>query len=307
MSVYKRGKIWWVKVWYSGKPICRSAFTTNKREAESFEQRLREQYNRIRRDGKPRYTYAQGSEKFMNEYLPSLKPSSQKRYLVSMLPLNHHFGDLYLDEVNKSRIGEYVSYRKENGTGNTGIRRDLACLSSMISFLVGKDWLENNPVKNFDKRSIKESPPRTRYLSSQEYEILLESASEWLKPLIIFAVETGLRFEEQFSLEWKNVDLKKKEVFIEKNKTDSPRTVPLSREAQIQIRIQQRFIKSPYVFNLPSGKRVNRLTRPFETAIKNANKALTESKKSWQIEDLRWHDLRRTCLDAAKGCGYIYG
>lgn len=284
MSVNKRGKIWWVTFRHKGKLIRKSSFTTNKREAEKFEQKLREQYSRIKRDGHARYTYAQAVTKFINEYLPALKPSSQKRYLVSLIPLSKFFEGLYLDEVKKGKIAEYVTWRKQQGTGSVGIRRDLACLSSMLSYMVGIDWLETNYARDFDKRSIKEALPRTRYLTKAEYIKLLASCNDKLKGFITFAVETGLRFEEQFSLEWKDVNLKAKEIYIAKTKTDSPRVVPLSSAAVSQIVSQVRHINSTYVFTQDNGSRVNRLTRPFKTACKNAG-----------IEDLRWHDLRRTC------------
>ena len=128
------------------------------------------------------------------------------------------------------------------------------------------------------------SPPRERYLAYDEYLALLEGASAYLKPMITFAVYTGLRREEQLSLMWKQVKFHRNEVYIPVTKTGTARTVPLREESTAALRSIARHITSPYVFCIRDGKRFQRVTRGLAGAAKRAG-----------ISDLRWHDLRRTC------------
>jgi integrase/recombinase XerD len=88
----------------------------------------------------------------------------------------------YLDQIDRRLIAMSVSHRKATGVSDTTIRRDLAYLSSLCTSTVAWGWLDTNPVTSFNKRTLKESRPRTRFLDSQEYAALLSAASDRLRP-----------------------------------------------------------------------------------------------------------------------------
>ena len=283
MSTYLRGKVWWVRFQWKNETIRRSARTSSRRHAEEFERDLREAYRKMMH-GKPRKTYKEAMGEFVAQHLPSLKPSARRRYGTSIDRLTPRLGDLYLDQITTARLREFVAYRRREGVKDATIRRDLACLSSMFTLAVSEGWADANPVKNMDKRSIRESAPRTRYLSHNEETMLIYHAGAYLWPMVAFAINTGLRLEEQLSLEWSQVDLRRGEIFIPNTKTDMPRTVQLlPRAAQI---LAQRpvYLGSPYVFVKKGGERYGKLTRGLAGACQRAG-----------IKDLKWHDLRRTC------------
>lgn len=283
MSTYLRGQVWWVRFQWKGETIRRSARTGSRRHAEEFERDLRETYRKMMH-GKPRKTYKEAMGEFVAQHLPSLKPSARRRYGTSIDRLTPRLGDLYLDQINTTRLREFVSYRRREGVKDATIRRDLACLSSMLTLAVSEAWVDANPVKNMDKRSIRESAPRTRYLSHNEETALIYHSGAYLWPMIAFAIDTGLRLEEQLSLEWSQVDLKRGEIFIPNTKTDMPRTVQLlPRSAQMLAQLPVR-LGSPHVFTKRNGTRYGKLTRGLAGAVKRAG-----------LKDLKWHDLRRTC------------
>ena len=234
--------------------------------------------------GKPRKTYKEAMGEFVAQHLPSLKPSARRRYGTSIDRLTPRLGDLYLDQITTGRLREFVAYRRREGVKDATIRRDLACLSSMFTLAVSEGWAETNPVKNMDKRGIRESAPRTRYLSHAEETRLIRHSGAYLWPMITFAIDTGLRLEEQLSLEWSQVNLKRGEIFIPNTKTDMPRTVQLlPRAAQLLAQSPVR-LGSPHVFTKRDGSRYGKLTRGLAGAVKRAG-----------LKDLKWHDLRRTC------------
>lgn len=235
---------------------------------------------------KPRKTFDELALRFMDLHLPTLKPQSARRYKISLKALTPHFEGLFLDRIGTEKLSEFEMARRREVTTST-IRRDLSCLSSMFSCARDWDWCDKNPVPTFlkarQKRGLREAPPRTRYLSHDEETALLGACTAYLRPLVEFAIDTGLRLEEQLSLTVGQVDFARKEVRVFDTKNHEPRTVPLlPRSFSIaQDRAQS---NGPWLFTKSTGTRYFKLTRGLAAAAERAG-----------IRDLKWHDLRRTC------------
>lgn len=290
MAVYKRGKTYWIRFQWNGQEIRQSARTASRSAALDHERHVREELGRIHRGGKERYSYRQAMTRFIGQEIQSLKVKTQKRYITSGKALYSHFVSLYLDQINKKTLSEFVAYRKREGVSDATVRRDLTCLSAMLSAAMRWDWIDANPVKGMDKRNLKESEARVRFLTLEEFNKLIAAAPN-LAHLIQFAVETGMRSEEQFGLTWGQVDLPRREVRLTGTKNGTSRTVPLSDKALQIIQSLPRHIKLPYVFwyrpqgskDVDTAKRYTSLQRPWKQALKAAG-----------IEDFKWHDLRHT-------------
>ena len=283
MSVYKRGAIWWVRFQFAGQEIRRSSKSKDRRSAERLERELRRECERIYRGGKQRRTFDQLVERFIAEHLPTIKPSSRRRYLMSLKALAPYFEGKYLDEIGRKEISAFISERRRLVSGSS-VRRDLACLSVAFTLGIGWDYIDVNPVKRTSTKHIRENAPRHRYLSADEYTRLLACAAPYLKPMIAFAVETGLRLEEQLSMEWSQIRWDRNEIHIPITKSGTPRTVPLTAEARRILDALPHHIRSTYVWSKSDGSRYGKLTRGLAGAAKRA-----------KISNLRWHDLRRTC------------
>ena len=283
MSVYKRGNIWWVRFQFAGEEIRRSSKSRDRRSAERLERELRQECERVYRGGKQRRTFDALIERFIAEHLPTVKPTSRRRYLMSLKALVPYFEGKYLDEIGRQEIAHFVSDRRKLVSGSS-LRRDLACLSVAYNLAIGWDWTDSNPAHFAKAARIRENPPRTRYLTQAEYQQLLAHASQYIKPMIAFAVETGLRLEEQLSMEWNQVRWDRNEIVIPRTKSGTPRTVPLTTEARQILDALPRHIRSKYVWHKKDGSRYGKLTRGLAGACKRSG-----------ISDLRWHDLRRTC------------
>jgi integrase len=78
----------------------------------------------------------------------------------------------------------------------------------------------------------KEPKGRERRLEEDEEHLLLGvlSASEnhWIKPLMEFAIETGMRRGELLKLRWEDVNLGRKTALIKETKNGDSRKIPLS-------------------------------------------------------------------------------
>ena len=311
-SLYKRGKIWWGRFSYKGDEFRKSLETASKsvasERAAKWEKELKGTYWG---EGAGK-TFDDAMVSFLESHCPTLKPSAALRYTKSAKPLTAFFTGMALSAISSSILHDFVAKRRASGLSAPSIRRDLACLSSMYTHaIVDKEWCETNPVLSYLKRqkrrgALRESPPRTRYLSHDEEARLLAAClvDKNGKPLpkgdlprartqahaIAFAIDTGLRAEEQWSLTWDRVDLKKGEIVVPKEiaKSHKERRVPLlPRAAQILAQIPKTDAKGfpyKYVWVDASGNR-----------FVGRRKGLQEAAKRARIASIVWHDLRRTC------------
>ena len=279
-TVYKRNSTYWVRFQWRGKEVRRSAHTTSKATAQQFLAGLLDEHRRLDRGGNPRRTYKEALERFTNDYLPTLKPRTQERYRTSFRQLNAVFGNLYLDEITRGRLADYASDRMKAGIKGATVRRDLATLSCLCSCAVSWDYIDTNPVKQFSKRHIRESPPRTTYPTAEQVDRLIANAPPMAGRIIRFLAETGMRQEEVCGLEWSQVSIQRREVRLTKTKTSSPRVVPLSDTALGTLVGTPRHITSPYVFWHHDGKRHSTFANSFVLIARRAG------------VPFRCHDLR---------------
>jgi len=177
-------------------------------------------------------------------------------------------------------------YRRSGATVN----RYLATLSHMLTTAM-KEWrlIDRNPVRDISKK--KESRGRTRFLSDEERDALLEAcqASAWpdLHTLVLLAISTGARRGELIRLKWADIDLKTARAVVHETKNGDPRTLPLVGKALEALRALklQNSARSEYVFPQPSG-----FPGPYEGFDGHWYAAM----KAAGIENLRFHDLRHT-------------
>jgi integrase len=166
--------------------------------------------------------------------------------------------------------------------------REMVLLRHVFSVAV-REWSLNiaiNPAANV--RKPKEPEGRDRILTPSEREALLRECGKcvnpWVKPVVIFALETAARRGEILSLEWKNVDLDKATAKIT-GKTGA-RTIPLSK-ASLQLLwslAEQSFPDAPadkHVFPITAEA----FKQAFEKAVKRA-----------KIEGFVFHDCRHDAL-----------
>ncbi len=281
-TVYKRGGVWWVRYQWHGKETRRSAHTSSKTVAQEYLAQLQAENQRLDRGGRPRHTYKEALKRFFDDYVPSLKPNTQCRYRTTFRKLSATFGDLYLDEITRGRLADYATARLQGGVISATVRRDLATLSILCTCAVNWDWLDTNPVKQFSKRHLKESAPRTTYPSCEQVDRLVASGSPMVGRVIRLLSQTGMRLEEACSLEWSQVSIPRREVRLTKTKTSSPRVVPLSDVALGTLLGTPRHMIAPFVFWHDDGDRYTNFSGIFRKASRRA-------KVPFRCHDLRHH------------------
>ena len=143
--------------------------------------------------------------------------------------------------------------------------------------------LSSNPV---NRVKMPPSPPaRNRRLESGEFERLKEAAKQTknphIWPVIVFAIETGMRRGEVLGLRWEHVDLERRIAFLPLTKNGSSREVPLStKAAQVLARQRQH----------------NDTTSPFPVTPNGFRLAWGRLRRRAGLVDLRFHDLRHEAI-----------
>ena len=294
-AIYRRGKTYWARAQRKGREYRRTLETKNRAIADRRFREWLDELDAIAYGEKPRRTWEEAAEKFIREHLPTIKRSAALRYGVSLKHLDKHFGGKMLHQITSAEMSDFETIRRGQGVSTSTIRRDLACLSSLLTSALDWEWIETNLVPAFlrrrAKRGLKEGEPRTRYLTEQEERRLLNAATPAARWAMTLAIDTGLRREELFGLTWAQVDLLRGLIdTTRRTKSGRSRKVPVTtRAAQILAHVP-RSLDSPHVLvNADTGERYVQMNKGLKAAARRAG-----------IQDLQWHDLRRTA-----GCRWL--
>ena len=228
-----------------------------------------------------------------------------------------HLMNRPLNEINLWVIEKWRSEQLKGGKAGTTINRDVTSLKACLSRAVEWGVLDEHPLQKL--RPIRtDNLSRARYLTADEERSLRttllerdeqlcnrrESGNTWrrerhqatlpdlsvrffsdyLHPMVLLTVNTGLRRGEVLQLKWSDVDLLQRKMIIRGDNAKSGKTryVPLNDEALSTLqRWQPSTTATGWVFAAHDGGRL--------TSIKTSWKGVLNAAA---IADFRWHDLR---------------
>lgn len=145
--------------------------------------------------------------------------------------------------------------------------------------------------KALDKRELIAKSKRTKgniWREERKYEKLPDLFNvefvDYLKPMVLLSINTGLRQGEIFSITWSNIDLERSILTLSGASTKNRKTryIPLKSEAlDVLLKWQSHYPKSNLVFPNINGERFNNIRKSWSSVLSSAN-----------ISNFRWHDLR---------------
>ena len=240
-----------------------------------------------------KHTLADLIDRYEEQILPH-KPKNSQNHKIHLKWWRSQLGPYLLSDINAAKISECREQLLQETTfkgtprSPSTANRYLATLSHVFNIALREwEWVEVNPVSRLKKTA--EPRGRVRFLDEEERERLLtackESRSTYLYPVVVLAISTGMRFGEIVNLEWKDVDLSRRRIILDKTKNNERRNVPIVGHAYELLKglSKVRRIDNPLLFPGP------RTGKPAD--IRTAwNDALERAK----IEDFRFHDLRHT-------------
>ena len=219
-------------------------------------------------------------QKYLDDVVPYMRSADNQSIRVRKL-MKHPIAEVNMAHLSPKHMADYRDERLKVIKPNTVIR-ELAILSSVINH-ARREWSLNiiNPVTMIKKPPS--SQGRDRILNDEELGRLcieLEKISPWYKPLVKFALETGMRRGELMSLLWVNINFEKSVAFVPLTKNGDSRYVPLSMKAIRILKLLPRDIEGR-VFPLNKGT----VSILFLRAARRA-----------KVEDIHFHDLRHMAL-----------
>ena len=203
-----------------------------------------------------------------------------------------YIGSVRASEVSWFTIENYKSRRLKEGASKSTVNRELRILKSAFNKAKALGIYKGEvPPIEFFKESKNE---RLRFLTPEEAEKLISACPEWFRPVVVFALNTGLRAGEIFSMKWENVDFKNRVLRIEPGytKTKDTYTLPMNDAVYSllkEIRKKQADcgIKHGYVFTNSRGL-------PYKYEDRTYRKVFVTACRKAGIKDFRFHDLRHT-------------
>jgi len=288
-SVYPRatkdGRIrWYMDFYYQGKRIrkvCKYALT-KEQALEALRMEIVNLHNKQLGMEKKRITFKEFSKLYLENYSKPNK-RSWKDDLYKLRIFVKYFGSYFLDEITPLMIEEFRAKRLKEVKKST-TNRDLALLKRMFNLAIEWGYCEKNPVRKVklfpERENLKE-----RILTEEEELRLLANSAEHLRPILVTALNTGMRLGEILNLKWENVVLKERIIVLRKTKSKKQRIIPINQVLYDELlRLRLRSGKSSYVFVNPENRKpLKSVKKAFKGAIRRAG-----------IENLRFHDLRHT-------------
>jgi integrase len=195
------------------------------------------------------------------------------------------FGGMHLEGITPKMIEDYRFKRGDDGVKPSTINREHALLKHMFTKAIKWGLVRENPAKLV---ALAKETPRVRYLDEDEKKCLLEavreSQAEYLEPIVITALNTGMRKGEILNLIWDDVDFCRRVVRVRQSKTDQLREVPMTDWLYETLQHwRQKRLASKYVFSDINDNPIKSFRTAWDVAIKKAG-----------IKDFRFHDLRHT-------------
>ena len=229
------------------------------------------------------------------------------------------FLDTRLDLLTAWSFEQWKIERKKQGKAPATINRDLTMIRAALNKAVDWGEIQSNPLNDV-KQLRNADNKRVRYLLPDEEQRLMaaldereagmrqrrQSGNEWreqrskpalpaigpddfadyLKPMVLVAMNTGMRYGEMSRVRWSDVHLGDPpglNAQAAHTKTDKMRHIPLNPPALATLRTwkaQQRNT-SGYVFQNKNGGRLKQLESSWENVITKA-----------KIKNFTWHDFR---------------
>ena len=237
VSLFRRGKIWYLRYKDEGKTKWKSTKTADHNLAEI-----------LKKDFEVKLFTAQITGQTLNKDNPVPVADLFRRYLNhcyktqapnTCLKDKGRFDTirnfLYeknvktLDQITPGLIQELLD-RYKAGHSRKSYNNLLGNFKAMLNRAVDWGLLDSNPAIKIKPLKVNKA---FNYFTPEEIRQIIKAAKEPLKTIVIILVNTGLRRAELFNLRWRDVDLKNKKIHVRPHgdfttKNRSSRSIPIS-------------------------------------------------------------------------------
>jgi integrase len=290
----RQSAVWWVRYRDHGRTRRQSTQTTNHEEAKRF---LNLRRGAIAK-GEPvnpradRVTFHEMAADLRRDY-----EKNSKDHVTLEARLGHleaFFGQQRMARLIPDDVERYIEHRRQAKAANGTINRELGVLGRTFSLGVKLGKLTAAfPVRH---QRLAEAQPRSGFFEREQFEAVVKHLPEHLRPVAIFAYETGWRLQEVISREWRHVDLDAGTVRLEPGETKNKRPrmiygtpelleVLTGQRQRVDVFQRTRGRIIPWVFFRPDGRPVKSFRKAWKRACFAAG-----------CPGRIFHDFRRTAV-----------
>jgi integrase len=201
------------------------------------------------------------------------------------------FGELRVANITHQMIEEYLDARTD--LKDASKNRYRGTLSVIFNGAIKSGKATSNPARLVTRRA--EDNSRIRYITYPEEDLIrreIRKQGAMYEPSFVIAIETGMRRSEQHTLNWDQVDLDRRQLFLPKTKNGAARAVILTVPAleAFQTLLAVRNPKFKRVFMSRFGEPLTSPRSWFDDVMDEA------VKEDPALSDVTWHICRHTYI-----------
>lgn len=289
-SIYKRGKIHWIKYYRNGKPCFESTHSDKKSMAKRM-LKLRE--GRVAEGRLPEGRILKTRiDDLVDLYLKDYEINDRKsvvRACQFAALIKERFGGMRAAHITTEQVMDYRAKRRTEGVKDSTINRELAALRRM--FRLGQ---EHTPIlvgqiPNIEL--VRENNIRKGFFELEEFYALRGALPDHLKVAATIAYFTGMRQGEILNLRWDHIDWDLGTIRLDPGTTKNGegRLLPMMPDVREtleawRLNTLKDWPKCPWICHY-HGERFSRIYRAWRTACKRVG-----------LEGRLFHDLRRSAI-----------
>ena len=278
----KRGNKWQAIVRHKSIGTTAKSFSSKSLALKwSLDQEQAIESGAFRRLSPSEVTLGELLERYLDIITPSKRGADVERRRLKRL-IEDNISSYQLYRLSSQAIAKFRDRRLLDGRRTC--QYDLILIRHCIKLAIN-EWglmLASNPV---DKVKLPpSSKSRDRRLNTGEFDRLEKAArltqNPHIWPIVVFAIETGMRRGEILGITWECVDFDARTVHLPITKNGSSRDVPLSSKAT----------------QILKGQNERQLPCPFPVTVNAFRLAWDRLRSRADLGDLRFHDLRHEAI-----------
>jgi integrase len=231
-GIYLRGSTWWLDFVHRGqRHVVRLGKNVNRTVARELSQVERAKILRGEAGlTVPKTTVKEYATDWLKRVESGLAPKTHQGYEQMLdLHVTPRLGDLKVATLDRSDVKALLATKRETLSKNT-VRLIRATLSVMLADAMEDGLLKTNPAQGLSRRGRKgpdtitqaERQKAIRTLTAEQLDAFLEAART--RPgegaLFLTLADTGLRPSEALALQWEDLGLEDRTLWIERTLTD---------------------------------------------------------------------------------------
>jgi integrase len=234
-------------------------------------------------------TFAEVSKSYLAHQRARLTPEAYERERGAIELHLKPFFPCPIRGIRRVDVQRYITKRSADVKAET-VRKELNILKHLLKLAVEWEIIPTNPAQGV--KGPKAPAGRVRYLQQGELEAVLMACPDWLRPIALLAVSTGMRRSEILKLRWLDIDLLNKRLMLPQTKNGEGRIVYLNKTAEATFRM------------LAEGRSVNATSRIFPGIDPtHVSVTFTRACRRVNISDFSLHDLRHTAASWLRMAG----